>query len=57
LKLKEAKKEKYVNQINKIVLWTKYDKLKKVFTKLQKINNKNDILNYLEAKIYLELNK
>lgn len=57
LKLKEAKKEKYVNQINKIVLWTKYDKLKKVFTKLQKLNNKNDILNYLEAKIYLELNK
>ncbi|MDD3794204.1 MAG: transglutaminase-like domain-containing protein [Candidatus Gracilibacteria bacterium] len=57
LKLKEAKKEKYVNQINKIVLGTKYDKLKKVFTKLQKLNNKNDILNYLEAKIYLELNK
>ena len=47
------------NYINKIdVLVSKYDniKLEKLFNKVKNIQNKNNILKYLEAKIYLKLN-
>lgn len=56
-KLKQIKKEKYITQIDKIVSSTKKEKLEQVFDRIQKLKKRNDVIDYLEAKIYLELNK
>lgn len=48
---------KYISQIDKIVLNLSKEKWEKVLAKIQKLQKKNDIIKYLEAKLYLEINK
>ncbi len=53
--IKKAKQEKYITQIDKMLISVKKEKLQQVFDKIQKLKKKNDIIKYLEAKIYLKL--
>jgi len=54
--LKKGKQEKYITKIDKIVERTDDKKLKQILSKIQKIKKKNDVINYLEATIYLKVN-
>ncbi len=62
LNLKKAKKEKYISQIDNIVKKQNKEKLEIILKNISKIKAKynwknKDILDYLEATIYIELNK
>jgi len=48
-------KSKTIDKIDKILENLSKVKQQKVFDKIQKLKKKNDIINYLEAKIYLNL--
>lgn len=56
MKLKNQNKTKYIKQIDKLLSKLSKEKQEEVFNKIQKLKKKNDIINYLEAKIYLSLN-
>lgn len=56
-KLKKAKQDKYITQIDKLVEKTNNEKLEKILEKILKVKKKNDVINYLEAVIYLKINK
>lgn len=56
-KIKKLKKDNYINKIDKLIPSIKKDRLELILSKIQKIETKNDVLDYLEAKIYLEINK
>lgn len=55
--LKKAKQEKYITQLDKIGFSLNEKKLIQVFEKIKKLNKKNDVINYLEAVIYLKINE
>jgi tetrahydrodipicolinate N-succinyltransferase len=54
---KSSKYKKYISQVDKLVLNLSKEKWEQVLAKIQKLKKKNDIIKYLEAKIYLQLNK
>lgn len=57
INIKKSKKEKYINIIDKIVDSNNKEKLTPVFNKIQLMKQKNDIIKYIEASIYLKINK
>jgi len=54
-KLKKAKQEKYIIQIDRLVKKTDNKKLTIIFGKIQQLKNKNTIIEYLESLIYLKI--
>ena len=55
-KLKKAKKEKYIKTIDEITEKLSPEKWKLILEKIQKLKQRNEVIDYLEAKIYLEIN-
>ena len=55
--LKKAKKEKFIDKVDKLLLKIEKDKFEKVFYKITKLKKKNEVIKYLEAKMFFKLLK
>lgn len=57
LKLTKLKKENYIKTIDEIIKKLNKEKWEIILEKIKKLQKRNEVIDYLEAKIYLQMNK